>query len=166
VKKLDIKVLTTIGTIMLIAILFVAVLSYSNISGFAPLITQIKQGVDRLVGWFIPPKYNLTLEAVANNVTVSGRVFKLDKVEATGVTTIGYIHLELGAATMNVRLAVVSDLPISLTLVSKNNCTVTITGNEIAVYPTGAGNAKVKIAVKITSAEPVSGEIAVTDIRY
>ena len=156
-----------VGTLLLVGVLFVAILSYSNITGFAPVLEQIKNGVNRLVGWFIPPKYNITLEPVVDKVTVSGRVFKVENFTADTPTTIGYIHIDLGEVKdnyPNVRLVVISDLTVTLSVVSADNCSVVIQGNEILVYPYG-GKAIAKIAVKI-SGTSVSGTIAISDIRY
>jgi hypothetical protein len=45
-------VLQAIGTILLVGILFIAVLVYSNTSGLAPVLNQIKAGVDQ-ASWVV-----------------------------------------------------------------------------------------------------------------
>lgn len=164
---MDTKVLQVVGTLLLVGVLFVAVLSYSNITGFAPVLDQIKDGVAKLVGWFIPPKYNISLESLNEKVTVNGRVFKVENLTASELTTIGYIHIDLGDVKdyyPNVRLVVTGDLSVTLETAASSNCTVVIQGNEISVYPYG-GEAKAKIAVKIVGSE-LSGSIIVSDVRY
>jgi hypothetical protein len=165
------KVIQVIATLLLIGVLFVAVLSYSNVSGFAPILNQIKEGVGKLVGWFIPPKYGVTLDANITGVTASGRTFILDNVTTSATTTIGTITIDLGNVRdyyPNARLVVLTDIEsvtVGLSVIEAKNATVVINGNEIAVYPHG-GEAIAKIAVTISAGSNISGRITVADVRY
>jgi hypothetical protein len=166
------KVIQVIATILLIGVLFVAVLSYSNITGFAPVLNQIKEGVGKLVGWFIPPKYNVTLAAEnITGVTASGRTFILDNVTTSAATTIGKITIDLGNVKdyyPNARFVVLSNIEgvtVGLSVLEAKNATVVINGNEIVVYPHG-GEAIAKIAVTISAGSNISGRITIADVRY
>jgi hypothetical protein len=165
------KVIQVIATLLLVGVLFIAVLSYSNITGFAPVLNQIKDGVGKLVGWFIPPKYDVTLTAEIDGVTASGRTFILDNVTTSAATTIGKITIDLGNVKdyyPNARFVVLTDIEgvtVGLSVLEAKNATVVINGNEIVVYPHG-GEAIAKIAVTISAGSNISGRITVADIRY
>jgi hypothetical protein len=164
------RVLQVIGTLLVVGVLFLAVLMYSNVTGFAPVLTQIKDGVAKLVGWFIPEKYSI--EIVGEDilgVTVNGRTIKLENVTANGI--IAHIVVKFTAKDNypNVRLVVLPELnagSVSLSVVSKANATVVIDGLEVNIYPTG-GDAEVDIGIQLTGAGTgVSGSITVAEVRY
>jgi len=162
------KVLQAVGTLLIVGVLFLAVLVYSNVTGFAPVLTQIKDGVAKLVGWFIPEKYSV--EVVGKNitgVTVSGRTIKLANVSANGIIADIVVKFTAKDNYPNVRLVVLPELTtgsVSLSVVSKANATVAVDGLEVNIYPTG-GDAKVEIGIRLTGTN-VSGSITVAEIRY
>jgi len=162
------KVLQAVGTLLIVGVLFLAVLVYSNVTGFAPVLTQIKDGVAKLVGWFIPEKYSV--EVVGKNitgVTVSGRTIKLANVSANGIIANIVVKFTANDNYPNVRLVVLPELTsgsVSLSVVSKANATVAVDGLEVNIYPTG-GDAKVEIGIRLTGTN-VSGSITVAEIRY
>jgi hypothetical protein len=169
---MDTKVLQAIGTILLVGILFVAVLVYSNTSGIAPVLDEIKAGVNKLIGWFIPASYRVEITpANISGVSVSGNTIRLSNVTASGeIATVSVS----GNYDGNLRLVVVpewtdgtvSDLYVAVK--SKSNAIVTIewaTNLEIVVniYPAGEFNVELEIRLYGSG---VSGTIIVNTARY
>jgi len=166
---MDTKVLQAIGTILLVGILFVAVLVYSNTSGLAPVLNEIKAGVNKLIGWFIPASYKVVITpANISGVTVSGNVIKLSNAAANG--EIATVEVS-GAYDGNIKIAVAPDVTggtVGVAVKSKDNATVTIahtgTGEIIVnIYP--AGEFSVELSVTM-SGSGVSGTITVNTARY
>jgi hypothetical protein len=162
------RVLQVIGTLLIVGVLFLAVLVYSNVTGFAPVLTQIRDGVAKLVGWFIPEEYSI--EVVGEDitgVTVEGRTIKLENVSANGIIAHIVVKFTAKDSYPNVRLVVLPELTagsVSLSVVSKANATVAIDGLEVNIYPTG-GDAEVDIGIRLTGTS-VSGSITVAEVRY
>jgi hypothetical protein len=171
---MDTKVLQAIGTILLVGILFIAVLVYSNTSGLAPVLNQIKAGVDKLVGWFIPSNYGVSITAAnISGVSVSGNVIKLSNVSATG--EIATVEAS-GKYDGNLKIVVVfgqtggSLSSFDVAVKSKSNATVTIeraeTGEIIAnIYPVAGSDFDVVLSVRLNGSNLV-GTITVNTARY
>jgi hypothetical protein len=169
---MDSKVLQVIGTVLLIGILFVAVMVYSNISGIAPVLNQIKSGVEKLIGWFIPSNYEVTITpANVSGVTVSGNTIKLDNVTASGEIATVVVS---GKYDGNIRIVVVLEqtggslTSFDVSVKSKENAVVTIdraaTGEVIVnIYPAGEFSAVLSIGL---NGSGVSGTITVSTARY
>jgi hypothetical protein len=166
---MDTKVLQTIGTILLVGILFVAVLVYSNTSGLAPVLNEVKAGVNKLIGWFIPASYRVEITpANISGVSVSGNTIKLSNVTARG--EIATIEVS-GNYDGNVKIVVAPDVTggtVSVAVKSKDNAAVTIapaaTGETIVnVYPAGEFDVVLSISL---SGSGASGTITVNTARY
>jgi hypothetical protein len=171
---MDSKVLQVVGTIMLLGILFLAILVYSNTTGLAPVLNQIKAGVDKLVGWFIPAGYNVAImPANISGVSVSGNVIKLSNVSATG--EIATVEAS-GKYDGNLKLVVVFEQTggslssFDVVVKSKSNATVTLekaaTGEITAnIYPAAGSNFDVVLSVRLNGSNLV-GTITVNTVRY
>jgi len=166
---MDTKVLQAIGTILLVGILFIAVMVYSNTSGLAPVLNEIKAGVNKLIGWFIPASYSVTITpANITGVSVSGNVIKLSNVTASG--EIATVEVS-GKYDGNIKIAVAPDVTggtVSVAVKLKNNATVTVapaaTGEIIVnIYPAGEFDVVLSITL---SGSGVSGTITVNTARY
>jgi hypothetical protein len=165
---MDTKVLQAIGTILLVGILFIAVLVYSNTSGLAPVLNEIKAGVNKLIGWFMPASYRVVITpANISGVTVSGNVIKLSNVTANGeIATVGVSGVYDGNIKIVVAPEVAGDVGIAVK--SKANATVTIapaTTGEIIVNIYPAGEFDVVLSITL-SGSGVSGTITVNTARY
>jgi hypothetical protein len=169
---MDIKVLQAIGTILLVGILFVAVLVYSNTSGLAPVLDEIKAGVNKLIGWFIPASYKVEITpANISGVRVSGNTIKLSNVTASG--EIATIEVS-GNYDGNLRLVVVlertggSVTDLYVAVKNKSNAIVTIewaANNEIIVNIYPAGEFSIELEIRLHGSG-VSGTIIVNTARY
>jgi hypothetical protein len=165
---MDTKVLQAIGTILLVGILFVAVLVYSNTSGLAPVLNEVKAGVNKLIGWFIPADYNVAITpANISGVSVSGNAIKLSNVSATG--EIATVEVS-GKYDGNIKLVIAPEVPatIGVAVKSKSNAAVTIataTTGEIIVNVYPAGEFDVVLSITL-SGSGVSGRITVNTARY
>jgi hypothetical protein len=171
-SDMDSKVLQVVGTIMLLGILFIAILVYSNTTGLAPVLNQIKAGVDKLVGWFIPGNYGVTITAAnISGVSVSGNTIKLSNVTSSG--EIATVEAS-GKYDGNLKIVVVFEQTggslsaFDVAVKSKSNATVTIeraaTGEIIAnIYPAGEFDVVLRITL---SGSGVSGSITVNTARY
>jgi hypothetical protein len=166
---MDTKVLQAIGTILLVGILFIAVLVYSNTSGLAPVLNEIKSGVNKLIGWFIPASYRVEITpANISGVAVSGNVIKLSNVTASG--EIATVKVS-GAYDGNIKITVAPDVTggtVSVAVKSKANATVTVapaaTGETtVNIYP--AGEFDVVLSINL-SGSGASGTITVNTARY
>jgi hypothetical protein len=166
---MDTKVLQAIGTILLVGILFVAVLVYSSTSGLAPVLNEIKSGVNKLIGWFIPASYRVEITpANISGVAVSGNVIKLSNVTASG--EIATVEIS-GKYDGNIKIVIARDVAggdAGVAVKSKDNATVTIapaTAGEIIVniYPAGEFDVKLSITLLGSGA---SGTITVNTARY
>jgi len=162
-------VLQAIGTILLVGILFIAVMVYSSTSGLAPVLNEIKAGVNKLIGWFIPSNYAVKITpANVTGVSVSGNVIKLSNVTANG--EIATVEVS-GKYDGNIKIAVAPDVTVGTVGVAvkvKNNATVTIapaaTGEIIvSIYPAGEFDVVLSITL---SGSGVSGSITVNTARY
>jgi cell division protein FtsX len=164
---MDTKVLQTIGTILLVGILFVAVLVYSNTSGLAPVLNEVKAGVNKLIGWFIPASYRVEITpANISGVSVSGNTIKLSNVTASG--EIATIEVS-GNYDGNIKIAVAPDVTggtVSVAVKSKSNATVTIAAAGeiiVSIYPAGEFDVVLSISL---SGSGASGTIIVNTARY
>jgi hypothetical protein len=171
---MDSKVIQAIGTILLIGILFIAIMVYSNTTGIAPVLNEIKAGVNKLVGWFIPAGYSVTITpANVSGVSVSGNVIKLSNATVNG--EIATIEAS-GKYDGNIKIAVVFEQTggslssFDVAVKAKANATVTIaketTGEVIVnIYPVAGSDFDVILSVKLNGSG-VSGTITVNTMRY
>jgi hypothetical protein len=165
---MDAKVLQAIGTILLVGILFVAVLVYSNTSGLAPVLNEIKAGVNKLIGWFIPASYRVEITpANISGVSVSGNTIKLSNVTASG--EIATVEVS-GSYDGNIKLVIAPELPVDIGVAvkSKDNAAVTIVpsaAGEITVNIYPAGSFDVVLSITL-SGSGVSGTVTVNTARY
>jgi hypothetical protein len=168
------KVLQAIGTILLVGILFVTVMVYSNTSGLAPVLNEIKAGVNKLIGWFIPSGYGVTITAAnVSGISVSGNTIKLSNVTASG--EIATVEAS-GKYDGNLKLVVVFERTggslssFDVAVKSKSNATVTIeraaTGEiTVNIYPVAGSNFNVVLSVML-DASGITGTITVNTARY
>jgi hypothetical protein len=169
---MDPKVLQAVGTVLLVGILFIAVMVYSNTTGLAPVLNEIKAGVNKLIGWFIPASYNVVITpANISGVSVSGNAIKLSNVTANG--EIATVEVS-GKYDGNIKIAVVFEqtggslTSFDVAVKTKTNATVTIekaaTGEIIvSIYP--AGEFDVVLSVRLNGSNLV-GTITVNTVRY
>jgi hypothetical protein len=169
---MDLKVLQVIGTILLVGILFIAIMVYSNTTGLAPVLNEIKAGVSKLIGWFIPENYRVEITpANVSGVTVSGNTIKLSNVTVSG--EIATIKVS-GKYDGNIRLVVafehtggrVSDFYVAVK--SKTGAIVTTewaANREIIVNIYPDGEFSVELSVRLYGSN-VSGTIIVNTARY
>jgi hypothetical protein len=156
------KALQTVGLLLLLGVLMLGILTYSNVAGVGDSIKIIKEGVDRLVNWFIPTKSNLTI-AVGNysgvKATVSGnKVF----INGTFSSTAIYTDIVKITAMTDKEATLVIDvnngLPDGLTftvtasnaIVDKKTVTASaqsVTTEKITIYPTGTGTVTVSLTI-------------------
>jgi len=170
-------VLQVVGTVMLLGILFLAILVYSNTTGLAPVLNQIKAGVDKLVGWFIPSNYGVTITAAnISGVSVSGNVIKLSDVTAGG--EIATVEVS-GKYDGNIKVAIVLEQTggslstFDVVVKSKSNATVTTETTvtspyqtfTINIYPVAGSNFDVVLSVRLYGSN-LTGTITVNTVRY
>jgi hypothetical protein len=171
---MDAKILQAIGTVLLVAILFMAIMVYSNTTGLAPVLNEIKAGVNKLVGWFIPAGYSVVIApANVSGVSVSDNVIKLNNVTANG--EIATVEAS-GKYDGNIKIAIVLEQTggslnsFNVAVKAKSNATVTIVkeeGGEIVanIYPVAGSEFDVILSVRL-SGSGVSGTITVNTMRY
>jgi hypothetical protein len=142
---------------------------YSNTSGLAPVLNEVKAGVDKLIGWFIPASYSVVITpANISGVSVAGNTIKLSNVTASG--EIATVRVSGSDYDGNIRLVIVPDVPadIGAAVKTRKNATVTIVpaaSGEITVniYPAGEFDVVLRITL---SGSGVSGTIVVNTARY
>jgi len=167
-------VLQAVGTIILLGILFLAIMVYSNTTGLAPVLNKVYYYVDKLVGWFIPSNYGVTI-TVANvsGVSASSNAIKLSNVTASG--EIATVEVS-GKYDGNLKLVVVFEQTygslssFDVAVKSKSNATVTFervaTGEIIAnIYPVAGSNFDVVLSVRLNG-NRITGTITVNTARY
>jgi hypothetical protein len=156
------KALQTVGLLLLLGVLMLGVLTYSNVAGVGDSLKLIKEGVDRLVNWFIPTKSNITI-VVGNysgvKATVSG-----NKVIINGTFSSSAIYTDIVKITAmtdkeaTLVINVDNGLPDSLTftvvasnaIVDKQTVTASaqsVTTEKITIYPTGTGTVTVSLTI-------------------
>jgi hypothetical protein len=168
------KVLQTIGTLLLLGVLMVGILTYSNIAGIGDSLKTIKEGVERLIGWFIPTRSNVTISVAQYpgvNATVTGNKVVVSADLSAGTTYSDLVRIEVTTdKEATVVLSVSNGLPIALpfrvtatnAVVDRATVTVPASGSvveKVVVYPTGTG--KVVVSLSITPDTDVSGTITI-----
>jgi hypothetical protein len=169
------KVLQTVGTLLLLGVLMLGILTYSNVAGIGDNLRLIKEGVDRLVGWFIPTRSNVTIsvaEYAGVSATVSGNKVVVNANLSAGTTYTDLVRIEVTTDKEATIVLSVSNgcptiaLPFRVTatnaIVDKTSITVPASGStveKIVVYPIGTG--KVGISLSITPDYDTSGTITI-----
>jgi len=167
-------VLRTIGVLLLLGVLMLGVLTYSNVTGVSDALDGIKEGVGRLVDWFIPKKTNVTIE-VGDYPGVNATVSK-NKVVITANLSAGATYTDL------VKIKVVTDKEATLVLkvanglsiglpftVSATKAVVDSAGftvspgatatQKITIYP--YGEATVVVSLSLTPTADIEGTVTI-----
>jgi len=66
------KVVQAVGGLLLIAVLFLGVMTYANVAGISNTLEFIKAGVSKLIGWLVPQNYTVTITPLGNATLISG----------------------------------------------------------------------------------------------
>jgi hypothetical protein len=164
---LDIRTIQVIATLLIVGVLFMAVLVYSEVTGFTPLLSEIKTGIEKLVGWFIPENYEVVITANATGVSVSGNTITLDGVNASGV--IATVTVKFKGGGSNLKMAIVPDVTggtVGVKLKSASNAVVAVTGNEVEIFPKKDANveAVLEITLALTNTEANGTIYVVTQV--
>lgn len=167
-------VVRTVGILLLIGVLMLGILTYSNVVGISDSLDWIKERVGRLVDWFIPKKTNVTI-VVGDYPGVSATVNN-NKVVITANLSAGATYTDL------VKIKVVSDKEATLVVRVVNGLgielpfTVTATNaiidsgsftvgagatatQKITIYP--YGEATVEVSLSLTPTANIEGTIAI-----
>jgi len=168
------KVLQTVGTLLLLGVLMLGILTYSNVAGVGENLKLIKEGVDKLVKWFIPTKSDVAISVAKYtgvNATVSGNRVVVNASLSAGTTYSDLVKIEVTTdKEATLVLSVSNGLPIALpfkvtttqAVVDKTAITVPASGSvveKVTIYPTGTG--KVVVSLSITPDTNVSGTITI-----
>lgn len=143
----------TIGTLLLVAVLVLAILNYASVFNLSDTLVEIRNGVARLLTWLVPSEYKVELIPIANVSRVTG-----DTIYITANTTGTVGKIELTTANVPVEIVIEGTKPIALTVESKSNATVYIedlaTAKRVTVYPAGKGT----VVISVTMANAVVGD--------
>jgi len=157
------KTLQTVGTLLLLGVLMLSIMVYSNVVGVGDSLKTVKEGVERLIGWFIPTKSNVTIsvaEYAGVSATVTGNRVVVSANLSVGTTYSDLVRIEVTTdKEATVVLSVSNGLSIALpfrvtatnAIVDKTSIVVPALGSaveKITVYPTGTG--KVVVSLSIT----------------
>ncbi|MEM1560114.1 MAG: hypothetical protein QXN35_01015 [Ignisphaera sp.] len=140
----------TVGVLLLVAVLILAVLNYASIFNISDSLNEIKIGVSKLLKWLVPSDYRVELKGIANVSSVSGDIIYVTADNASGV--VGTVTVEF--ANVPVEIVLEGSKPITVTI-SRNNCTAAVEnigGNAVRVVIYPAGTAKASIDVSMETA--------------
>ena len=146
------KVIRAVGTLMLVAVVVLSVLTYAGIFNLSEGIEQIKQGVNKLVTWFIPQKFNVDVKLLVNgSYDAANKVITINS--ASAGTAVAYINVTLKGAPVEIVLStdvsgIVVDVQASkaATIVpSLPQAIPTGSGLQINIYATGEGYVTLRI---------------------
>lgn len=102
------KIVQAVGTLLLIGVLVLALMIYSNTTGIAPVLNEIKAGVNQLVGWLVPTKYSVTITAIngtkvsgANTVTLNAKTAGTYPIASIDISTDKPLKVVIEASSTN-----------------------------------------------------------------
>lgn len=157
------KVVRAIGTLLLVGVLVLSVLTYAGIFNISEALNYIRTGVSRLVTWFIPKEYNVELVAGHQNAVVKGgNVIAIDSnIQLSAGTVIGYINVTLEGAPIEV--VVEGSVPIQVVIHSAANATAIINnyGTTASATVWSRDSGFVTLAVRVSQAVSAPLEVRV-----
>ena len=129
------KVVRAIGTLLLVAVVILSVLTYAGIFNLSQGLEQVKDGVSKLVTWFIPQKFDVNVKLLVNgSYDADNKVIKIPS--ASAGTAIAYINITLKGAPVEIVLSSNVD-GIVVDVVTANAATVAPRLPQ--VVPVGSG---------------------------
>lgn len=66
------RVIQVIGGLLLIAVLFLGVMTYANVAGISNVLDYIKAGVNRLTSWLVPTNFSVDIAPLGNATLIGG----------------------------------------------------------------------------------------------
>jgi len=66
------RVVQVIGGLLLIAVLFLGVMTYANVAGISNVLDYIKAGVGKLVGWLVPANFSVDIAPLGDATLIGG----------------------------------------------------------------------------------------------
>lgn len=169
------KIIQSVGVLLLLGVLFLSVLTYSNVFGVGDSIKVIKDRVVALFDWFIPKTSNISFTvATGFNYTLTG-----NKLIVNAPLSAGTNYKDLVLITVKTDKEATLLLRVSSTL-ANNTALITYTTNNVilegvpsayinpgattvlkhTLYPT-SDSATVVISLSINAAKPDSGTITI-----
>lgn len=157
------KTVRAVGTLLLVAVLVLTTLTYAGIFNLSDTLKYVRDGVEKLVTWFIPKTYDVDLIAAHPNATVKGdNVIAIDTaLQLNQGVTIGYINVTLEGAPIEV--VVEGTAPILVEVYKSGNATALINNGYTVASATiwANGRGYVTLAVKLAQATSSPLEVRV-----
>jgi hypothetical protein len=149
------KVVRTVGTLLLVGVLVLSVLTYAGIFNITSTLDYIKTGVSKLVTWFVPEKFTVTVTPLLNGSTYSSGVLKVTtSVDAN--TDLAYVDVDLKGAPVEIVFEASKSLVVVDIVTARN---ATVIGNlpadiligrgiKLEIYPMAGKEGSVRLVLR------------------